>query len=206
MAARNSGSPRAWVYSVLPWLIAATAARAIGSGVGKSGSPTSMWMMSRPSASSWRARVSSSTTWKGLISARRRAGRYMRFSKTNGHPQVAVRLSLKCCLRGVLEDAHFEQFALQHEFARHLFAHLVEPLLVASQFGLPGICIDAGQRFEIILVDFQAIPVQVFELRHPAEDGFLGGDGALAALNDPLQDAHVVAEARPHEVAVGIHA
>ena len=52
----------AWVQASEMHVLGGLIGGAIGAGVGKSGSPTSIWMMSRPAASSCRARVNSSTT------------------------------------------------------------------------------------------------------------------------------------------------
>src|SRR5205807_2545788 len=46
-----------------------------GAGVGKSGSPISMWITFRPAASSARAAVCTSMTWNGAISCTRAAMR-----------------------------------------------------------------------------------------------------------------------------------
>ena len=56
-----------------PAAIARCAAAITGAGVGKSGSPISMCTTERPAASSARAAVCTSITWKGAISATRAA-------------------------------------------------------------------------------------------------------------------------------------
>src|SRR5437660_9897483 len=55
--------------------MARCAAAMTGAGVGKSGSPISMWITLRPAASSARAAVWTSMTWNGAISATRAASR-----------------------------------------------------------------------------------------------------------------------------------
>ena len=52
----------------------------------------------------------------------------------------------------------------------------------------------------------QARPVQILVARHDAERRFDALRAALAALDDPFQHAHVLAEARPDELAVRVAA
>src|SRR5690554_1197802 len=178
----------------------------MGCGVGKSGSPTSMWMMSRPWASSSRARRSSSMTWKGWMSAMRRAGwKAMAILRDAGAGKAKKRRPQPTLFAGAGGRAgagsdrqgQFEQLALEHQLTGQAILQLVEPFLVQFQFLLPGVGVDLGQGLELGLGDVRAAPVDVLELGHPAQRGFLGADAALDAIHDPLQHAHVLAETRP---------
>jgi hypothetical protein len=65
--------------------------------------------------------------------------------------------------------------------------------------------IDRGELVELRFGNlFAAAPVQILEARHPAQCRLAGVRLAAAAADDPLQDAHVLAEAGPHEIALGI--
>src|SRR6185312_2222343 len=69
---------------------------------------------------------------------------------------------------------------------------------LASRFG----GIDRHDLGEAVLGERQARPVEVLVLRHKAEralDRLLRA--AMDAIDDPLQHAHIVAEARPGELA-----
>src|SRR6478735_8385658 len=66
--------------------MARCAAATTGAGVGKSGSPISMWITVRPAASSARAAVCTSITWNGAMSATRAARRVR--SSIEGRRQV----------------------------------------------------------------------------------------------------------------------
>ncbi len=47
-------------------------------------------------------------------------------------------------------------------------------------------------------------PVHIAVARTPADGAFHSAGAAFAALNNPFQYAHVIAEARPYKVAIGI--
>src|SRR5262245_27572189 len=51
-----------------------------------------------------------------------------------------------------------------------------------------------------------AAPIEVFIEWHPAERAFHRAGAAVDAVDDPLEDAEVIAEARPEELAVLIAA
>jgi hypothetical protein len=67
---------------------------------------------------------------------------------------------------------------------------------------LPASRLDRHQLVEGVGGVVQPVPVEVVVARHPA-DGALDRVAAAAhALDDPLEHAHVLAEARPQELAV----
>ncbi len=89
--------------------MAVCAAASTGAGVGKSGSPISMWTTVRPAASSARAAVCTSITWKGSMPATRAAvakrvsiegtspcGQEKRYGNALSAAPAAVRSSPRC--------------------------------------------------------------------------------------------------------------
>ena len=55
---------------------------------------------------------------------------------------------------------------------------------------------------ELLARRIQSGPVDVFVVRRPADGRLLALGAAAHAVDDPLEDAHVLAEARPEELAV----
>src|SRR5436190_20658400 len=86
-----------------------------------------------------------------------------------------------------------------------MFAELLEQLIVRLELILPGCRVDARQlgilRWRKF---FQPLPVQILEAGHGAERRLDAAPATLAALDDPLQHAHVFAEPRPDEFALGV--
>src|SRR6476659_988026 len=71
-----------------------------------------------------------------------------------------------------------------------------------DDFPSPGGAIQALKLLESLLWKIQSIPVEVFIAGLPAEGGFLAECPAASPVHDPLEDAHVFAEARPEKCAV----
>ncbi len=70
----------------------------------------------------------------------------------------------------------------------------------------PSIAVKGLKFLEFIFAEIEPRPVDVFVTRHPADGGFFGHAMACGAVHDPLQDAHVVAEAWPQELALFVFA
>src|ERR1051326_8693259 len=72
-------------------------------------------------------------------------------------------------------------------------------------FLTPSVGFEGFESFELFLRErFEAIPLDVLIARHPT-DGRLASQGAaVSAIDDPLQNAHVFAEAWPHEFTVSV--
>ena len=75
-----------------------------------------------------------------------------------------------------------------------------------GDFLLPAVDVDLEDLLEVFFDNLElagvVVKVDVLELRQVADGGLLSGDLAVDALADPLENAAVVAEARPHEAAV----
>src|SRR5579883_1664327 len=74
-----------------------------------------------------------------------------------------------------------------------------------EEFALPDGAINRHERAELLAGEvLQAAPVQVLVARHPA-NGTLDADRApVRPLDDPLENAHVLAEAGPEEIALRV--
>src|ERR1051325_9814291 len=81
-------------------------------------------------------------------------------------------------------------------------AEVREPPVVRLQLVLPRAGIDARQLRELRARELvEAFKVEVLEARHDAEGRLHAAPAAEAALDYPLQHAHVLAEPGPDELA-----
>src|SRR4051794_17503423 len=86
--------------------------------------------------------------------------------------------------------------------ARHRRANLLEEVAIALHLGLPLVEIDVRRFVDLVVRDVEPGEIEIACLRDPAEERLLAADAKACAIDDPLQDAHVLAEARPEELAV----
>src|SRR6266704_3087012 len=69
------------------------------------------------------------------------------------------------------------------------------------ELSLPGCGVNTGQRCKLGFGHRQALPIQILEPWHPPEIRFHSSCATANPLNDPLQNAHVVAKPWPQEFA-----
>src|SRR6476661_1881121 len=79
-----------------------------------------------------------------------------------------------------------------------------EKFFVSDHLGTPCCAIYGLQPFKFFFWEVEALPFDVYVVRGPADGRFFALGTAVNSVHDPLEYAHVVAESRPHEVAVGI--
>src|SRR4051812_16981757 len=85
--------------------------------------------------------------------------------------------------------------AARVECVRKALAELAEELILQGKFFFPRTRLDAAQLAELRLGKLtQPLPVEILEARHGAERCFHAARAALRALEDPLQNPHVLAE------------
>jgi hypothetical protein len=102
----------------------------------------------------------------------------------------------------LLLQAANEEFAFVDEFLWKMIVQVEEKLLMPNNFPAPRGAVQALELLEFLLWKIQSIPVDVFVARLPADGGLLAECTAASALHDPLEDAHVFAEAGPEKFAV----
>src|SRR5579883_604747 len=80
-----------------------------------------------------------------------------------------------------------------------------EKLFVRNHFFAPGFAVECLELIEFFLWKrFEALPFEVFIARHPADGRFSAQGPAARAVYDPFQHAHVLTEAGPHKLSVGV--
>src|SRR3990170_6448014 len=93
--------------------------------------------------------------------------------------------------------------AASRQRGRQAAAQLLQQLVVREHFLVPGGLVDARDLLVPLARELlQAAPIEVLEPRHDAERGVDAAGAALAAPDDPLQHAHVLAKAGPDELAI----
>src|SRR6478672_10224019 len=101
-----------------------------------------------------------------------------------------------------LADAGLEGVELGPQLRGELLAELVEPLLDEGQLLLPVGRVDPNGLGDLLGRHVEPVDVDGALGRHEPDRGLHGIGVALEALDDPLEDAAVLAEAGPEEGAV----
>src|SRR5688500_615186 len=104
-------------------------------------------------------------------------------------------------LRSLCEPALQDLQLVPHR-ARQLVAELLEPLGDLRDLLAPLLGLDREGLLHLLRRQVEAGHVERLRRRHVADRGLDGGRRALEALDDPLEDPAVLAEARPQEAAV----
>src|SRR3984957_17607463 len=92
-------------------------------------------------------------------------------------------------------DADQEELAHQLERLAEGRAGLLEELARRLQLHLPRVEVDCGGLVDLLVGDVEAREIEVARLGHPAEGRLLAAHPQAGAVDDPLEDAHVLAEA-----------
>ena len=93
-----------------------------------------------------------------------------------------------------------EQFALEDQFLGQAGVELHEQLILHQDFAPPFVFVNRLDLLEPLGGEVrQAGQIEAVGAGHPAEGGFLRIGAAVAAVHDPFEDAHVLAEAGPEE-------
>ena len=71
-----------------------------------------------------------------------------------------------------------------------------------GEFFLPFLVIDSEKVGDRFMVDIELFQIEIVWARQPANGRFERAASPLAAINDPFEHAHVLAEARPEEFSI----
>jgi hypothetical protein len=104
-----------------------------------------------------------------------------------------------------LESAD-KQLALVDQLRREVIVEGDEELCVVRHLVLPGGQVNSLELVEGIATEIEAIPVDVFVVRSPANGSFFALRAATGSINDPLEDTYVFAVTGPEKLAVWIFA
>ena len=97
--------------------------------------------------------------------------------------------------------AILEQFELFAKFLRKLVAKFLVELFDAVGFFCPLVVLDFQNGLERLAVEVKTFDIDIFCLRDISDCCLNSIRFALAAINDPFEDAEVIAKSRPDEVA-----
>src|SRR6185369_7686666 len=95
-----------------------------------------------------------------------------------------------------------QQLPLKNHFLRQIPRQPQEKFFLPNQLRLDVLEIQQLQLLEALAGYVEAVEIDVLGARHPADDGFFRVGSSVRTLDDPFEDAHVFAEAGPHELAV----
>src|SRR4051794_18949082 len=101
-------------------------------------------------------------------------------------------------------EALFERFELSADLGRQLVAELGQVGFHLRQLLLDEVEVDRKQLLHRLLGDLQPLGVDLARGRQQPDRGLDRLALAVAAAEDPLEDAAVLAEAGPEELAVGV--
>src|ERR1700686_3308476 len=76
--------------------------------------------------------------------------------------------------------------------------------LVSQNLSAPCFTVERMQLLKLLFRKVESLPLDVFIGRHPPDRRLSGERASMGAVKDPFQHAHIFAEARPHEVSLGI--
>src|SRR3954451_23347830 len=124
-----------------------------------------------------------------------RAGKRTRTRTCN----EARNLSVPGLDQPALRQPVLEDLQLVPHGAGQLVAELLEPLGDLRDLGLPLVLVHPQRLLDLLAGHAQARDVQRVRRRNVPDRRLLGSGGALEALDDPLEHAAVLAEARPQE-------
>ena len=99
-------------------------------------------------------------------------------------------------------DTADQQFALVDHLRRQVVVQVDEQFLVAEDFLAPRGAVHFLHLLEILAREVESRPFHVVEVGRPADGRLLAAYATVHAIHDPLEHAHVLAEARPQEFAV----
>src|SRR4030095_10065572 len=116
-----------------------------------------------------------------------------------GGPPSSLRLGMT---RFLLLETPDELFALVLQFFRNHAAERVEKLLVPCEFFLPFLVIDPEKLGHAYVIDVETIKIEIVRTGQPAHRRFDCPAILFAAIDDPLEHAHVLTEAGPEELSV----
>src|SRR5436305_8125050 len=107
----------------------------------------------------------------------------------------------RCPQRGLLQTL-LESGKLVLQPLRQPVTETVEVLADRREFGLPGLDIYMQQSGDVFGGQVEAAEVEVGGMRHEADRRLRRARASFAAVEDPLQDPAVIAEARPQETTM----
>src|SRR4051812_28158979 len=100
-----------------------------------------------------------------------------------------------------LAQALLQRVQLSRHRVRQPVPELLEELADGRDLLLPLLDVDAEDLLETVGLDVEAVGIERRRGRHPADRRVPRLGGVVAAAEDPLEDARVLAEARPQEAA-----
>ena len=100
-------------------------------------------------------------------------------------------------LRALFGETDGELFAPLHQRFGHNAAERIEKVFVLGQFLFPLFVIDFEKLVDPFMIDLELGQIEIVQTGEPPDRRFERGIASFAAIDDPFQHAHVVAETGP---------
>ena len=82
---------------------------------------------------------------------------------------------------------------------------LQKELVLARDFGQEVFAAEFHGRIELVVGKaLESFDAEVLPIRGPTDGGFMSWDASMASFDDPLEDADILSEAGPKEIALGV--
>ena len=79
---------------------------------------------------------------------------------------------------------------------------LQKELVLACDFGQEVLAAEFHGRIELVVgKSLESFDAEVLPIRGPTDRGFMSWDASVASFDDPLEDADILSEAGPKEIA-----
>src|SRR6185312_7755228 len=91
-----------------------------------------------------------------------------------------------------------------NDFGREVIVKVDEEVFVTDYLGAPRCTVKMLEFIEILTRKRHSGPSDVLMTWHPADGGLAASSPTVRAVDDPFENAHVLAEARPHEFAFSV--
>src|SRR2546430_7289067 len=99
----------------------------------------------------------------------------------------------------LFREARGDFFALFRQLFRNDAAERVKKLFVLGQFLFPIFVVDLEQFVDAFVIDLELRQIEIVNARQPTDRRFQRAVAALATIDHPFENAHVVAETGPEK-------
>src|SRR5208283_3437328 len=115
-----------------------------------------------------------------------------------------LQLGIELPRSGRVPEPRDQEFAVEEEFLGQFAVEVEFQLLDRDGFAEPGLAIDLHELGEVLHGEaLQAAQVEILRTRHPAQRALDTVAAAVNPVDNPFENAHILAETRPEEAAVG---
>src|SRR5471032_3130947 len=101
-------------------------------------------------------------------------------------------------------EARLQRLAFKRQRLRQPVLELGEKFVMQHELARPSGAVYVGDAGVLVGVELQSRPVQIIELRHPAQRRLDGVGLSLATPDNPAEHAHIFTESGPDELPFAV--